>query len=237
MPYADIEKRREANRKASIKYAANNREKRLESGKISGRKWRAKNQEYAKTYYQENKEKHQEDAKTRYYENKDERQEYARKYVQENKEMVAEKRKKYFELPENKAKRRKSRQKYYYENKEQIRKKGDEWWAANPERVSENRKKWNAANPAKNRFYSMNRLAAKLNATPAWLTNKQKKEIAKIYKEAVAMEKRTGMKYHVDHIVPLQGKNVSGLHVPWNLQVLTATENVTKGNRLQEVNL
>ena len=59
-------------------------------------------------------------------------------------------------------------------------------------------------------------------ATPAWADHDA---IAAIYRKAAAL----GM--HVDHIVPLQGKRVSGLHVHTNLQLLTPTENLKKGNR------
>jgi 5-methylcytosine-specific restriction endonuclease McrA len=72
----------------------------------------------------------------------------------------------------------------------------------------------------------------KINATPAWLTKEDHVQIQELYEIAQAFKLYTGQQYHVDHIVPLQGKNVCGLHVPWNLQVLEASENIRKSNKL-----
>jgi 5-methylcytosine-specific restriction endonuclease McrA len=66
---------------------------------------------------------------------------------------------------------------------------------------------------------------------PSWLTDSDKKAIVEIYKEARRLTETTGIRHHVDHIVPLQGKTVSGFHVPWNLQILTAEENLRKNNK------
>lgn len=73
---------------------------------------------------------------------------------------------------------------------------------------------------------------AKINRTPPWLSVEQLAEITAIYKERDRLQTETGEAYHVDHIVPLQGSNVSGLHVPWNLRIIPAYNNLSKGNKL-----
>ena len=78
------------------------------------------------------------------------------------------------------------------------------------------------------------RRSAKFFATPPWLTDEQLNEIKDIYWLAQDLRRITGEDYHVDHIIPLQGDEVRGLHVPWNLQILPADINLSKGNRLED---
>lgn len=72
------------------------------------------------------------------------------------------------------------------------------------------------------------RLADKAQRTPAWANHQ---EIKKIYAQASLKTATTGVEYHVDHIVPLRGKFVSGLHVEYNLQVIPKAENMRKYNK------
>lgn len=73
------------------------------------------------------------------------------------------------------------------------------------------------------------RSAQKIKATPEWA---DMDKIAKIYEEMVLLNKASDIVYHVDHIVPLRSKYVCGLHVHYNLQILTRVENSRKGNRV-----
>jgi hypothetical protein len=72
--------------------------------------------------------------------------------------------------------------------------------------------------------------ARRIEATPVWLTSAQKKEILAVYRDA----NRSALT--VDHIVPLRGRDVCGLHVPWNLQLLSKPDNSKKGNRFDHYN-
>lgn len=92
-------------------------------------------------------------------------------------------------------------------------------------------KKWKKNNPGKAASYQMKRYAAKLQRTPKWLTEEQLKEIQQFYMNAEYLTNYTKIKFEVDHIIPLQGENISGLHVPSNLQLITAEENVRKHNK------
>lgn len=98
----------------------------------------------------------------------------------------------------------------------------------NPEKMAERSAKWQKENPgrvaAKTNAYE----AAKIRAIPSW-ANLQK--ISEIYDEASMLAKETGIDYHVDHVIPLRGKTVCGLHCEANLMILEAIKNRSKGNR------
>jgi len=70
------------------------------------------------------------------------------------------------------------------------------------------------------------------DATPKWLSPEQRMEIRLKYRLAIELSRATGVRHAVDHEVPIQGEEVCGLHVPWNLQVITQEENLKKYNKL-----
>jgi hypothetical protein len=70
------------------------------------------------------------------------------------------------------------------------------------------------------------------DATPKWLSPEQRMEIRLKYRLAIELSRATGIRHAVDHEVPIQGEEVCGLHVPWNLRVITQEENLKKSNKL-----
>jgi hypothetical protein len=103
------------------------------------------------------------------------------------------------------------------------------WWKNNPGIAYIYQKRYMDKYPYKILARNSKRRSHLLNAIPLWADYKK---IENIYSISHAMTIKTGIKYHVDHIIPLRGDGVCGLHVPWNLQVLTAFENISKGNRM-----
>jgi hypothetical protein len=90
--------------------------------------------------------------------------------------------------------------------------------------------RYNKTHPEVRAAHSAKRRAYRKNATPVWLTEEQKQNMACMYALAKKFERLCNVEYHVDHIVPLAGKGICGLHVPWNLQILEAKLNFSKGN-------
>jgi hypothetical protein len=72
-------------------------------------------------------------------------------------------------------------------------------------------------------------------ATPSWLTTDDWAAMNRLYEEARRLTRETGIRHEVDHIAPINGKYISGLHVPGNLQILTQAQNVAKLNRYADL--
>ena len=134
------------------------------------------------------------------------------------------------------------RKEWYLKNKEHVNKRAVEWRKQNPgkakqidknwklnnkEKIAERYKKYRLRNLA-NDAYRVNMRNKRIRrATPPWA---DKKKIKLIYKEARMVSDETGIKHHVDHIVPINSEYVCGLNVHYNMQVLDAKTNVRKGN-------
>lgn len=106
-----------------------------------------------------------------------------------------------------------------------------ESYARNRAARSARGKRWREANKHRVAFHAALRRAAVAERTPAWLTEEDFTAIDRFFYKAARMSQIVGVPYHVDHVVPLRGKLVSGLNVPWNLQVLPATDNLKKNNK------
>ena len=126
---------------------------------------------------------------------------------------------------ENKISYPKNRGKFLAAQKKSVAKRRSEG-----KDVNKPSREYNKRNPEYKRFYAAQRKAHVKRATPSWLTDAQKAHIKRTYKLAQIIKCETGLDYHVDHIIPLRGENVCGLHVPENLRVLRADLNLLKSN-------
>ena len=111
----------------------------------------------------------------------------------------------------------------YYSDAEKQRERTRNKYAINPEKVNATNDNWRQRNKGRVKSYWAKRRAVKLERTPAWADTKA---ISAFYEKCPKG-------YHVDHIIPLQGTTVCGLHVLENLQYLPARENQRKFNKLE----
>ena len=167
-----------------------------------------------KDRYLERRQEILENRKAEYPSRKAAKLEYNRQYVARNKLRTAEYQRLYKEL--NADKLREYFKQRYRDNRDEFR---EQYQARYQDKRHE--------------FILKSRLSREeiKQRTPGWLTDDDFRRIAARYKEAKWMTDHTGIKHHVDHIVPLRGENVCGLHVPANLRVITAAHNFAKSNR------
>ena len=118
--------------------------------------------------------------------------------------------------------------KWQQENKEAINARNRKRYSDDPHKKIAEVLLYKKNNPDKDNAWKMKRHAAKLQRTPAWADDWK---IRQFYTMAQKLQKLYGVKFQVDHVIPLRGELVSGLHVETNLQIITASENSSKGNR------
>lgn len=121
---------------------------------------------------------------------------------------------------------------YREANREQERERAKAWYEGNREQHATSMKTWREANRPRRNALIRAYKAGLATATPMWLSKGHRDAIAAIYAEAARLTEETGIPHHVDHIIPLKGRGVCGLHVPWNLRAIPAAENMSKSNRL-----
>ncbi|MEK9770647.1 MAG: hypothetical protein VW683_17190 [Betaproteobacteria bacterium] len=152
------------------------------------------------------REKHKAYMKKWHAKNKEAQIAYRKQWREDNPDYQKE----HYAKEENRAKKRDWEREYYAKNREKMVKKSSDWAKANRDKVNESQR-------VNKRMYMAKRRAA----TPAW---NDELVMRMIYEDCP-------QGHHVDHIIPLNGKNVSGLHVHYNLQWLPAEENIRKSNQ------
>lgn len=125
-------------------------------------------------------------------------------------------------------------QDYYAVNKDKVVARATEWNEVNRVRHNKKCSNWAKRNRGAVNARTARRYAAKTMATPAWAApgTEQHWLINEIYNLALLRTKMTGVRWEVDHKVPLRSKVASGLHVPDNLHVVLMTENRRKSNKM-----
>jgi 5-methylcytosine-specific restriction endonuclease McrA len=124
---------------------------------------------------------------------------------------------------------REAERRWKQENPDKARGYTQAYRDRDPERAKAIFSRWLRRYPEKNAARIAKYRVAREQACPPWVDHA---EIAKVYAEAVRLSQETGIPHEVDHVIPLQHRLVCGLHVPWNLRAIPATENQRKSNKL-----
>jgi len=166
--------------------------------------------------------------------------EYSRASYLRNKEKVNARSKQWAE--ENAERMKELQAEWYLENKDKVKAQREAWAEANPERAKElqrqsrkrtgSGKAWKAENKHKVNAYASKRRACERNATPSWISEIDEFIAEEIFLQREDISSATGIKHEVDHVIPLVSEEVCGLHVWWNMRVITEFENRSKGNKL-----
>lgn len=172
---------------------------------------RAEHLEKEKRYYEQNKDRIRALQGEYYQQNRDRIVSWNKDYREANREDIRAREKARY--PQIKEARAANNLRYRTKNKEHVQ-------ARQAEYVKNNRLIFLAA--------GAQRRAAKMKATPTWADTGA---IQRVYEKRVEWSARLGVALHVDHVIPLKSKLVCGLHVPANLQLLSAEENIRKLNR------
>jgi hypothetical protein len=184
---------------------------------------RKENPEKYHGYYKKNRlnnlENERAKARARYAENPEKYRELQKVRRAANPELIREKERDYRSIPEVRSRRLERRR----ITEKAIR-------DANPERHREISRRSKKKNVHKVRAATSERRSKKLQATPPWFSKQHRVAVQNLHLDALWVSMLTGTKHEVDHVHALQGENFSGLHVPWNMQVIPASINARKSN-------
>lgn len=125
-------------------------------------------------------------------------------------------------------------QNYRARNKEKADAASRAWVERNKEHVAQRKRAWRQKNKAHVNAYNRTRKAAQKARVPCWVDDDLLWVINEIYLLAKLRTDMTGFNWHVDHIIPLHGRAVSGLHIPENMQVIPEILNLKKSNKYDE---
>ena len=152
-----------------------------------------------------------------------------KEYVAKNKEHISNYHKKYMSNPDNKKRKQQYGKDWYAKNRDNKLKQNRNWFLANKDKHKELRTNWYKNN--KHRVYANyhKRKRALNKQMPKWY---QHDKVLSVFKKAISMRQQK-KDVSVDHVIPLQGKFVSGLHVHTNLKIIPHKENCGKQNRIK----